>query len=69
MRSLDFKIFNILFIHKLNGTVWYMYTRYRTELFVFVCLAVYFCSCDNILTLVNFEKNEDPCKNLFDVKR
>jgi hypothetical protein len=22
------KIFNILFIHKLNGTAWYRYTRY-----------------------------------------
>jgi hypothetical protein len=34
-----------------------------TELF-----AVYFCSCDNILTLVNFERNENPCETLFDVK-
>ncbi len=33
------------------------------ELFVFVCLAVYFCSCDNILTRLNFERNEDPCKS------
>jgi hypothetical protein len=39
-----------------------------TELFVFVCLAVYFCSYDNILTRVNFERNEDPSKTLFDVK-